>query len=216
MPRRTYRIAWISLLVFGSLACSLLSQLGQTTQDIQSIGTDIGKGKQLVSTVQPVITQIEGLKLIETLQSFTKNEVPGALETMKAVATVQGVGMVETLQAYATSNAPSLKETGQAMATQLSPGEVPEDIPVVEGDKVNFYSSAEIVSYETALDFQTVLDFYKQEMAAKGWTLVEKDATEMGDLAILPFDKPTRRNTTNLTVNPINHNTIVLITISNK
>ena len=43
--------------------------------------------------------------------------------------------MVETLQAYATEQAPVMKETGQALATQLSPGEVPADIPVVEGDK---------------------------------------------------------------------------------
>jgi len=216
MHRHTYRFAWISLLVIGGLACSLLSGLGQTSKDVQSISTDIGKGKQLVATVQPIITQIEGLKLLETLQNFTKSQVPGALETMKAVATVQGVGMVETVQAYATSHAPSLKETGQAMATQLSPGEVPGDIPVVEGDKTEFYSSQEIVSYGTPLDFQTVLDFYKNEMPAKGWTLVEAAATEMENFASLPYDKPTRRTTINITVNQLNHSTIVLITISNK
>jgi hypothetical protein len=217
MHRRTYRIAWmLSLLVIVGLACNLFSKVGQTAQDIQSIGTDIGKGKQLISTVQPFITQVEGLNLLETLQSFTKNEVPGALETMQAVATVQGVGMVETVQAYATDHAPSLKETGQAMATQLSPGEVPEDIPVVEGDKTEFYSSQQIVSYGTPLDFQTVLDFYKNEMPAKGWTLVENAATEMENFASLPYDKPTRRTTINITVNQFSHNTVVFITISNK
>lgn len=217
MYYRTYRFAWIiSLLVIAGLACNLFSKIGQTAQDVQSLTTDIGKGKQLISTVQPFITQIEGLNLLETLQSFTGKDVPGALETMQAVATVQGSGMVETLQAFASEQAPAMKETGQALATQLSPGEVPADIPVVEGDKTDFYSSQEVVSYETGLDFQSVLDFYKQEMPIKGWTPSEQDSTEMENLAILLYEKPDRKATLNVTVNPLNQNTIVLITISNK
>ena len=92
MHHRTYRFAWIlSLLVIAGLACNLFSKIGQTAKDVQSLATDIGKGKQLISTVQPFITQIEGLNLLETLQSFTSKDVPGALDTMQAVATVQGV-----------------------------------------------------------------------------------------------------------------------------
>ncbi len=217
MHYRTYRFAWIlSLLVIAGLACNLFSKIGQTAKDAQSLVTDVGKGKQLISTVQPFITQIEGLKLLETFQSFTNNEVPGALETMQAVATVQGSGMIETLQAFASEQAPAMKETGQAMATQLSPGEVPADIPVVEGDKGEFYSSQEVVSYETGLDFQTVIDFYKQEMPAKGWSFSEQDSTEMENLATLLYEKPDRKATINLTVNPLNQNIIVLITISNQ
>ena len=53
-------------------------------------------------------------------------------------------------------------------------------------------------------------------MPLKGWTFSETDSTEMENLATLLYEKPDSKASINLTVNPINQNTIVLITITNK
>jgi hypothetical protein len=156
------------------------------------------------------------MKLLETFEAYSKKEIPGAMETMQSIATVQGPGMVETLQAFASEQAPAMKETGQAIATQIAPGEVPADIPVVEGEKDSFYSSQELVSYETVLDYQSVLNFYMNEMPSKSWSWNEKGSSEMENLAVLIYEKTDRKAVINLTVNPLNKKTIILITISTK
>ena len=79
MHYRTYRFAWmLSLLVSPAWPVVYSPKVGQTAKDVQSLATDIGKGKQLISDCPTIHHPDRGLNLLETLQSFTKNEVPGA------------------------------------------------------------------------------------------------------------------------------------------
>ena len=99
--------------------------------------------------------------------------------------------MVETLQAYASEQAPGHERNrtgfGHPVVAQAKCRPTSPSSKEIKGD---FYSSQEVVSYETGLDFQTVLDFYKKEMPVKGWTFSEQDSTEMENLAILLYEKP--------------------------
>jgi hypothetical protein len=50
-------------------------------------------------------------------------------------------------------------------------GGLPEDIPAYTGPTSDFFSMEGLISFSTTDDVATVADFYRQELAAQGWTL---------------------------------------------
>ena len=184
-------ICWLSLLVIVSLACGLTD----TAERLQ-------EGAQAVETIQGIVTQID-----ET----------GIRETVQAVGTDFGEsGIPETAQAVTTELAEKgFQETAQAFATDIviQPGEVPPDIPIMEGEKSAFVGQENTITYTIDEEFKHVLDFYQSEMPARGWTKVEGASVISDRFASLQFTKSGQRVDVILTAIPILEQVTVLITM---
>ena len=142
----------------------------------------------------------------------------GVLQTAIAVATREGPNAMETAKAFATQEGPGLQETAQVAMTQIagSMDEPPPDIPIVGGETGNFLGTEFMVSYITPLSLQEVLEFYKNQMPAMGWTFLDQGTLETENMDALNYEKPERAAAITLNVNPLDEGTIVLILISEK
>ncbi len=213
MQTKTYRNAWfLIVLLSASLACQLVSRIGQTRATVQAVASEAKGGVQILGTARAMITQVGGSEMLKTAQAVaTEFGQSGLLETAAAVATEEGPGLVETAKAFATEEGPALKETAAA-----SLGEAPQDIPVIETGKEDFVSGEFLVSYSVPMSFQEVVDFYKKEMPANGWTKVDANSVETEKTAALNYEKSGRTAAVTININPINQHTIVLIVIAEK
>ncbi|HLE14436.1 MAG TPA: hypothetical protein VI776_06790 [Anaerolineales bacterium] len=232
MHRKSYQVAWlISLLIGLSLACQLVTglqeDLGQARGTAGAIST---QAQGLITQVQGAATAVEESGLLGTARALATQEGPALLETAQALATeADERGLKETAQAVLTDQGPALQAlttyapgdvlgTLQALATQvLGGGQAPEDIPIVaDPDLTSLTATSDTVSYTTTLSFQTVLDFYRQEMLLAGWQAVQAGSFVMGNAAFLQYEKIDRAATvTILTASP-QITTSVLINIRSK
>ena len=152
-------IIFIALLLLTTLACNLFSQA-------QSLANDVQQGQEFLTTAQSMATDVGDTGLMETAQAMaTQIGESGLAETAQAFATEQGPHLAETAQAFATQEGSGLIETAQAMVTKAAVtfGETPADIPVVDDEFENFFSTAELVSYFTSIPYLEVLTFYKDQ-----------------------------------------------------
>lgn len=192
MPGKPFfRIALvICLLVAASLACRLINNIRQ--------------GVEMVGTGQAFATDLSG---------FATEIIPGGVvETAQAMITqVEQSGIVETAQSAITEQAPTI----QAFVTEvyIDPEKAPSDIPVMEGEKSAFVGTPSAVSYFINVEMAKVVNFYKQEMPAKGWTFIQSDSTEDETTAELKFQKGGRKATVMITEVPFVGQTTVVITI---
>jgi hypothetical protein len=237
MPKNFTRVLLVSafLILSISLACSAVRRVqegvGGARQTAQAVGTDIGQGGDLLSTIQAVGTAVSGSDLLGTLQAaatqfdesgavltaqaFATQEGSQLLATAQAFATQQGPGLEQTLQALATGG-PGLVETIQAAATQIPDpvGEAPPDIPMMEGERTNLITTAGFITYSTTAAFGDVVSFYKTQMPAQGWTLDSSKTVEMEDSVILSYTKDSRSATVSLTPSLFGSGTLVVITLT--
>ncbi len=220
MLRSFFRpLGLILLLLSASLACNLGSQFDQARESIQSVATEVQQGRDFLATSRAIATAVGGSGLIQTAQALaTEVGDSGLLETARAYATEQGPALIATAQAIATEQGPGLRETTQALATQaaLTLGGAPEDIPLVEAERQNIIASSQLVSYYTPLDLQQVVDFYRVQMPAKGWNPLEQGNGLYENMVTLNYEKVGRFASVTLTVNPLDNQTIVVITIQNR
>lgn len=175
MRRTTFRWGWaVVLLSMATLACTCglisgLTEAGEGLQTVQAIGTELA--------------------------------TTGALETVQAVVT-EG-GLEQTAEAFATqAESGGFAETAEAIATQsaggVTFGDVPADVPVLEDPK-DLFGMESIVSYSTSLEYNAVLEFYKKEMPANGWTEdTSQTSVETTDAAVLYYVKDGRTATVTL------------------
>ena len=171
----------------------------------------------MVQTVQAYVTeQAPGME--QTIQAFATDQGPSIQQTVQSFVTQQGPGLEQTVGAFLTQDVPGLAGTVQAFATQTGStlGQAPQDIPLVEGDKTSLVTSADFFTYFTSMDFKTGSAFYEAQMPANGWTKVDKESIQNDNNAVLVFEKPNRKATVTLGVNPTNNSTVVVITISQK
>jgi hypothetical protein len=125
----------------------------------------------------------------------TAEDLKEGVETMQSIVTeIDESGIKETGQAIATQvDESGIKETAQAAITDVAvePGEIPDDIPVMEGN-TNLLASGNEITYSISEDFQVVVDYYKSQMPALGWTEAEP-ANQLGDnIAELSYQKGDR------------------------
>ena len=113
----------------------------------------------------------------------------------------------------APDNLEDIQATAEAVQEGFGVGETPTDIPIVEGETDNFFSSNDVVSYLTSMEFSDVLEFYQQQMSINGWEELESESIITGDTAVLNFDKSERKAIVTLSINPLDGKTIVLITM---
>ena len=191
------------LLVASTLACGI-SGIGKQASSVQ------GTAQALKTEVGGIVTA--GGALLNTAQAiYTQN--PGVLETVQAFTT-QGAPLISTIQAVATDN-PGLAQTAQAFIQQEIPtGEAPTDIPILNPDQVNdYFGSSQYIFYTTPMEYTRLLEFYKTEMPNNGWQYLESTSNEYANAAQLNYYKDNRIATINLSINPLNNTSLVVISI---
>jgi hypothetical protein len=193
----------ILLLIATTLACS-----------ISGIS---GKPQSVKQTSQALRTEVGGLvtaggSLINTAQAL-ETQHPDVLGTVQAFTT-QGAPLISTIQAVTTDN-PGLVETAQAFVNQQIPtGEPPADVPIYNREQAgSYFGSSQYIFYISPTEYTQVLDFYKTQMPNNGWQYMESDSHEYANAAQLTYSKDTRKATVNLSTNPLNNTTVVIINI---
>ena len=205
------------------LGCSLFNgvseRISNTKATVDDVATKVEQGRNLVGTAQGVATQIGESSFLETMQNLaTEVDETGMLATIQAIATEQGPMILGTIQAVATQEGPAILATAQAIATELSEsqGTIPEDIPLINGSLEQFVANSKIISYQTAIPFINVVDFYRIEMPLNGWLEQETSSFVAKNTAVLVFKKNNHSATVTLSSNPLNDHTIVFITVQSK
>lgn len=238
MIKKTFRWLWVLTLIaaFG-IGCNLISnvtqRVGGVEKTAQSVATGIQSGREIISTGQALATNIGGNSMVQTAQAFVTEQAPGVEKTVQAFATNQGPELQQTIQAFATNQGPGLEQTVQAFITEGAPGlagtiqalatqgssttgQAPQDIPLVKGTKTNLVTSETFVTYFTSMDFKSVVSFYETQMPENGWIKVDNESIQNDNSAVLVYDKPSRKATVTLGVNPTDKSTVVAISISQK
>jgi hypothetical protein len=194
----------ILVLMVSTLACSLSGLQKKATNAEKTAGaleTDVGgivaAGGSIINTAEALATQN-----------------PGILGTVKAVAT-QGAPLLGTIEAVATYN-PGLVQTAQAIIQKEIPtGEPPTDLPLINRNQVNDYIGAsQYIFYTTPNAYSEVLKFYQTEMPNNGWMYNETESHEYANAAQLKYGKDNRTVTINISLNPLNNTTVVVININ--
>jgi hypothetical protein len=199
------KLLYLLIIIFcaGSLACSItgISQQAQSLeQTAQSLRTEVGG----------IVTA--GGSILKTAQAL-QTQHPGILETVKAIAT-QGAPLLSTIQAVATYN-PGLVQTAQAFIVQEIPtGEPPTDIPTIDPERAqSYFGSSQYIFFISPVEYTRVLDFYKTEMPVNGWQYLQNNSYEYANAAQLNYYKDIRTATINMSLNPLNNTTVVVISI---
>ena len=103
-----------------------------------------------------------------------------------------------------------LSETAPAIPL---PGQLPEDIPIMGGEKSAFVGSNQAISYLVDADFSTVVEFYEDEMAYWGWNRVAYGTRLTDAYAELPYEKEGRKAIVVIATVPFVDQTSVVITL---
>lgn len=235
MNQKYFRYLWVIIILASSaLACNLFTQVtsraGEVQETAQSLVTGVGQGQELLETAKAVLTEDgssllktaismatqEGPQLLDTAQAFVTQEGPALIETAQALATEKGPVVKATVQAFATEQGPEIVATAQALATQLAGGtpQVPDDIPLVEGERKNLTILLGMIAYHTPLPYDQVLAFYLAQMPANGWELVSEGTYQIEHTAVLNYQKIDRKATVSLST--VDNQTYLLILIQNQ
>jgi hypothetical protein len=172
------------------------------------------EGPALLETARALATGAEQSGLKETVQAFATDQGPELLATGQALGTKAAESDLEkTVQALSTYAPGDVFATLQAMATQLlGGGNLPADIPVVPDPNISDLTvTNQIVSYTTSLGFQSVLDFYQQEMPLQGWQADQSGSFTTGHAAVLKFEKADRPATVTILSASAQNSTSVLV-----
>lgn len=216
MQRHNFKIAWlvVTLLTTGA-ACNFITGISDNVESgLGTAGAAATQVRALASQAQGLATAVEESGFLKTAQALATEEGGQFLATARALATqAEESGVLETAQAFATAEGSSLLATARVVATQgIQTGAAPQDIPVVEEDTiVNFYGSESVVSYVTSLDFESVLDFYENEMPANGWQAISEATVETNAVARMRYGKEERTADILINVNPLDQKTMVTI-----
>ena len=203
--------AWLIVtLLLGTLACRLVSRIGETKATVEAAATQAKQGLNMVETARAMITQVGSSEMLKTAQAIaTEVGESGLLQTAQAVATQEGPGLMETAKALATQKGPGLEETARSFM-----GEPPDDIPILDGEKDNYLAGEFMVSYAVSVDFEEVVDFYRREMPDSGWTEEEQTSIESDSVVTITFHKGPRKASVTISVNPINRKTTIVVLIT--
>jgi hypothetical protein len=210
----------IALLAGAGLACESFSAISRDYTEVR------GTAESIATQADKIITQAKGLatefgddEMIATAKAIATQQGPGLLATGGALATQAAhEGYLSTVEALVTQGPRDLMPTFQAVATQyLFPAPPPEDIPIIsDGDVTYLFTNQATVSYHVQSELAPVLTYYRNTMPQFGWTDVSDENSIRDEAAVLKFFKPERVASITLTANPINQQTIVLITITNQ
>jgi hypothetical protein len=194
------------ILVISSLACSISStgrQIQSANQTVSSVRTQVGGAINF------------GSSMLQTAQAIATSH-PHVLETAQALVT-QAAPAISTIQSVATYNPGFLQTAQAAIGRELPTGEPPTDVPILSQDQVyNFFGSSQYIFYTTPTQYPQVLDFYQTKMPDNGWQFQAGESHEYAHAAELVYTSGSRTATINLSLNPLNQTSVVVITILNQ
>lgn len=200
------------------LSCNFLTGLNQDYQEVRGTAQAIAtQAEQIITQAQSIATQISESDAMATARAIATKEGPALVGTAQALATQAAEeGYLQTAEAFITSQPKELIETLQAIATRVvHPSGVPEDIPMIAAESMtNLYASESLISYYAALDYPTMVAYYKASMPVMGWEPATSGNMETDTAAVLRYRKPDRTATITLTANPLTDQTIVLIAVN--
>jgi len=185
--RKRNWIFFLSAIVIVGSACNLFRALNPADQ--------------VISEIEEATTQIPVDEIEESLDAIA-TEIPEGLGDIGDLLDLGDLG--------------DLEATAQAIQEGYQPGEVPPDIPVVEGPTEVSFSSKNLVTYLTPVAFDAVLAFYQSEMPANDWQSVEEDHVFNQNVAILHYTKPDRDAVVSISTDDENGKTFVMIAIEAK
>lgn len=171
-----------------------------------------------VGNAQPVSTSTPVPDLELTAQAYSTSIAANAsvVQTSQALATqrAQVPRLVETATPIIITPGPTLEEPTQPAPTEESlPVNMPVDIPLLSGERVDLFVAQNLVSYQSAALYQDVVAFYEQAMAGAGWIKQESGSYITATSAYLIYIKPARRASLTIQFNPISKLTGIVITI---
>jgi len=221
MINKHFRLLLIITLLLGAgLACESFSAISRDYDEVR------GTAESIATQADKIITQAKGIatefgenEMVATAKAIATQQGPGLLATGQALATqASNEGYLQTVEALVTHGPRDLLPTIQAVATQyLFPAPPPEDVPIISpGDVSNLFTNQATVSYYVDLELPSVVTYYRNTMPQYGWTDVSDEKSIRDEAAVLKFFKPDRVASVTLTANPLNRQTIVLITITNQ
>ncbi len=193
------------LLLVATLACS-----------IAGIRQQVSSAEQTANALKTKVSGVinAGGALVDTAQAL-ETQHPGILETVKALGT-KGAPFLSTIQAVATYN-PGLVQTAQSFIKgEIPTGEPPADIPIFNREQAqDYFGSSQYLFYTSPSAYNQVLDFYKTEMPNNGWQYLASESHEYAHAAQLNYSKDKRTATIDMSLNPLNNTTVVIINILN-
>ena len=221
MIKNRFKLLLVFLLLLGAgLACESFSAISQDYTEVRGTAESIAtQADKIITQVEGIATEIGNEKLDATMIAIATQQGPGLLATGGALATqASDEGYLQTMEAVVTRGPRDLLPTLRAVATQyLFPAPPPEDIPIItDGEVSNLFTNQATVSYYVRRELSPVITYYRNTMPQLGWTDVSDENAIKPEAAVLKFFKPERVASITLTSNPINQQTIVLITITNQ
>lgn len=219
MINNRYRILLvIALLVAAGLACESFSAISRDYNEVRGTAESIAtQADKIITQAKGIATDIVDDEMISTAKAIATQQGPGLLSTGQALATqASNEGYLQTVEALVTMGPRELVPTFQAVATQyLFPAPPPDDIPIIsDGDVSNLFTNQATISYYVRRELPSVITYYRNTMPQFGWTDVSDENSISDEAAVLKFFKPERVASVTLTANPLNQQTIVLITIT--
>lgn len=221
MINKRFRLLLIITLLLGaSLACESFSAINRDYDEVRgTAGALATQADQIITQAKAIATQFGEDEMVATARAIATQQGPGLIATGQSFATqASEQGYLQTVEALVTQGPRDLLPTFQAVATQyLYPAPPPEDIPIMTpGEVSNLFTNQATISYYAHLELPSVVTFYRNAMPQYGWTDVSDDKSIREEAAVLKFFKPERIASVTLTANPLNQQTIVLITITNQ
>jgi hypothetical protein len=166
-----FRLAWVMcVLLFASLGCQLVNNI----RDVVALASEaVGLATDI---------DIEGLATDIDLEGIaTEVDLEQLATEMEAIATEIDIESLIT-------DIPLLDETPEIVATPIG---FPSDIPIMEGDKYNMSGTPTQLEYSIDVEVNAAVDFYRREMAARGWA--EQSTHIVEGEAELVFQKGARK-----------------------
>ena len=209
----------LALLIFVVvISCSIMPEFGGQSEDVlQTVLAYATKADALGldATVAAFMTQ-EGSSFFSTAQAVVTEHGDEWLATVGAFTTEQGSELIATAEAYVTKE--DIKATAAAIVTQARgylSGTMPDDIPIMGAQAENLVQTSNMVSYTTSTELPLVVEYYKNQMPANGWELVNQNSAESDTSAVFTYIKNDRSASVTLNRNPIG-GTIVAIILSKR
>ncbi len=172
-PRKQFRILIVVLLVAAfSLSCKLVNrfdELRAAATDLSSVRTEVDLGG-LSTQMGEIATNID-MNAVSTEVAAAMTEMPGILTEMPGAIT-QLPGMLTEMPGMLT-DMPRIDIPGLGMmgTPQPTPQGFPPDIPVMTDTNILFMDGGQNrLEYTNDAEINTVAQFYRQQMAAQGWS----------------------------------------------
>ena len=196
------KFKWVLRIVFILFivsACNLFSigmdKVDEVVSDIENLSDQISVD-DIVEDIETVATDLPTeFENMEGEIDALLTEIPSELEDIGDIENLGDLGDIQNL-----------------IEDDLLSGETPTDIPILEDPKDILVESDAFISFVTTQDYESVIDFYNDQMPINGWVQIENNILNENSFLSI-YKKDNRETTITINLNPIDNNTAVMIFI---